>query len=185
MTSDIYFGYPARCWTSCLVIRYLLFSVLCAFIGSFLALHCTWEAGGAGGISLVCERLNILMLGLFFISLRFREKPIPNIFIQIQKACLSAGWISSSCSFCQASLKILKVEEKLSKGWGGENAYHVSGYRYLLVDGDRNVSRASPPGKVTTLTKVKYPSIVYFGHGMPAWSCALQGKSYLFENVIA
>ncbi|XP_010649909.1 vacuolar fusion protein CCZ1 homolog B isoform X3 [Vitis vinifera] len=52
-----------------------------------------------------------------------------------------------------ASLKMLKVEEKLSKGWGGENAYHVGGYRYLLVDGDRNVSRASPPGKVTTLTK--------------------------------
>lgn len=52
-----------------------------------------------------------------------------------------------------AALKILKVEEKLSKGWGGENAYHVRGYRYLLVDGDRNVSRASPPGKVTTLTK--------------------------------
>ncbi|XP_027340554.1 vacuolar fusion protein CCZ1 homolog B-like isoform X1 [Abrus precatorius] len=52
-----------------------------------------------------------------------------------------------------ASLKILKVEEKLSKGWGGENAYHVSGYRYLLVDGDRNVSRASPATKVTTLTK--------------------------------
>ncbi|KAH1049657.1 hypothetical protein AAZX31_08G047100 [Glycine max] len=52
-----------------------------------------------------------------------------------------------------ASLKILKVEEKLSKGWGGENAYHVSGYRYLLVDGDRNVSRASPETKVTTLTK--------------------------------
>ncbi|XP_020970605.1 vacuolar fusion protein CCZ1 homolog B isoform X6 [Arachis ipaensis] len=53
----------------------------------------------------------------------------------------------------QASLKILKVEEKLSKGWGGENAYHVSGYRYLLVDGDRNVSRATPPTKVATLTK--------------------------------
>ncbi|KAK4261818.1 hypothetical protein QN277_004766 [Acacia crassicarpa] len=52
-----------------------------------------------------------------------------------------------------AALKILKVEEKLSKGWGGENAYHVSGYRYLLVDGDRNVSRASPAAKVTTLTK--------------------------------
>lgn len=52
-----------------------------------------------------------------------------------------------------ASLKMLKVEEKLSKGWGGENAYHVSGYRYLLVDGDRNLSRASPPGKVATLTK--------------------------------
>ncbi|KAL6575973.1 hypothetical protein OROHE_000444 [Orobanche hederae] len=52
-----------------------------------------------------------------------------------------------------ASLKIFKVEEKLSKGWGGENAYHVSGYRYLLVDGDRHESRASPPGKVTTLAK--------------------------------
>ncbi|XP_021640723.2 vacuolar fusion protein CCZ1 homolog B isoform X4 [Hevea brasiliensis] len=52
-----------------------------------------------------------------------------------------------------ASLKMLKVEEKLSKGWGGENAYHVSGYRYLLVDDDRNISRASPPVKVTTLTK--------------------------------
>lgn len=52
-----------------------------------------------------------------------------------------------------ASAKIFKVEEKLSKGWGGDNAYHVSGYRYLLVDGDRNISRASPPAKVTTLTK--------------------------------
>lgn len=52
-----------------------------------------------------------------------------------------------------ASSKIFKVEEKLAKGWGGENAYHVKGYRYLLVDGDRNISRASPPGKVTTLTK--------------------------------
>jgi hypothetical protein len=55
---------------------------------------------------------------------------------------------------------MLKVEEKLSKGWGVENAYHVSGYRDLLVDGGRNVSKASPPGKVTTLTKVKHPSIV-------------------------
>ncbi|XVE85591.1 hypothetical protein DITRI_Ditri17bG0102700 [Diplodiscus trichospermus] len=52
-----------------------------------------------------------------------------------------------------ASVKILKVEEKLSKGWGGENAYHVSLYRYLLVDGNRDISRASPPAKVTTLTK--------------------------------
>lgn len=63
----------------------------------------------------------------------------------------------------QAALKILKVEEKLSKGWGGENAYHVSGYRYLLVDGDRNVSRASPSGKVATLTKVKHPAIFHLG----------------------
>lgn len=52
-----------------------------------------------------------------------------------------------------ASLKILKLEERLSKGWGGENAYHVSGYRYLLVDGDRSVSRASPATKVATLAK--------------------------------
>lgn len=52
-----------------------------------------------------------------------------------------------------ASLKILKVEEKLTRGWGGDNAYHVRGYRYLLSDCDRSVSRASPPGKVTTLTK--------------------------------
>lgn len=52
-----------------------------------------------------------------------------------------------------ASQKIINVEEKLSRGWGGENAYHVSGYRYLLIDGERNISRASPPGKVTTLTK--------------------------------
>ncbi|XP_021722506.1 vacuolar fusion protein CCZ1 homolog B-like isoform X2 [Chenopodium quinoa] len=52
-----------------------------------------------------------------------------------------------------ASLKILKVEEKLAKGWGGENAYHVSGYRYLLVDGDRCVSRASPAAKAATLAK--------------------------------
>ncbi|KAF3455527.1 hypothetical protein FNV43_RR00158 [Rhamnella rubrinervis] len=51
------------------------------------------------------------------------------------------------------SLKMLKVEEKLSKGWGGENAYHVGGYCYLLVDGDRNISRASSPGKVATLYK--------------------------------
>ncbi|PIM98917.1 putative myrosinase precursor [Handroanthus impetiginosus] len=52
-----------------------------------------------------------------------------------------------------ASMKMFKVEEKLSRGWGGENAYHVSGYRYLIVDGDRHISRASPPGKVTTLAK--------------------------------
>ncbi|CAA7020030.1 unnamed protein product [Microthlaspi erraticum] len=52
-----------------------------------------------------------------------------------------------------ASAKILKVEEKITKGWGGENAYHVSGYRYLIVDTDMEVSRASPPGKVATLAK--------------------------------
>ncbi|KAL0663705.1 hypothetical protein Bca4012_100542 [Brassica carinata] len=31
--------------------------------------------------------------------------------------------------------------------------YHVSGYRYLLVDNDMEVSRASPSGKVATLAK--------------------------------
>ncbi|KAF2606350.1 hypothetical protein F2Q68_00045521, partial [Brassica cretica] len=39
-----------------------------------------------------------------------------------------------------ASARILKV-------------YHVSGYRYLLVDNDMEVSRASPSGKVATLAK--------------------------------
>ncbi|XP_021320792.1 vacuolar fusion protein CCZ1 homolog isoform X1 [Sorghum bicolor] len=52
-----------------------------------------------------------------------------------------------------ASQKIVTVEQKLTRGWGGENAYHVSGYRYLLVDPERRISRASPPGKVTTLAK--------------------------------
>lgn len=52
-----------------------------------------------------------------------------------------------------ASSKITHIEEKISRGWGGENAYHVGGYRYLLIDSDRSISRASPPGKVTTLAK--------------------------------
>ncbi|XP_010235140.1 vacuolar fusion protein CCZ1 homolog isoform X1 [Brachypodium distachyon] len=52
-----------------------------------------------------------------------------------------------------ASENIVMVEQKLARGWGGENAYHVGGYRYLLVDPDRKISRASPPGKVTTLSK--------------------------------
>ncbi|MQL84311.1 hypothetical protein Taro_016815 [Colocasia esculenta] len=49
--------------------------------------------------------------------------------------------------------KISRVEERLSKGWGGESAYHVKGYRYLLLDTAQNRSRASPTGKVATLTK--------------------------------
>ncbi|CAH8252482.1 unnamed protein product [Arabidopsis lyrata] len=52
-----------------------------------------------------------------------------------------------------ASLRILKIEEKISRGWGGENTYHIKGYRYLVVDSDMEVSRASPSGKVTTLAK--------------------------------
>jgi hypothetical protein len=54
----------------------------------------------------------------------------------------------------QASLRILKIEENISRGWGGENAYHIKGYRYLVVDNDTKVSRSSPSGKVTTLAKV-------------------------------
>ncbi|KAG2321295.1 hypothetical protein Bca52824_014508 [Brassica carinata] len=53
----------------------------------------------------------------------------------------------------QASLRIMKIEEKISRGWGGENAYHVKGYRYLVVDSGLEVSRASPSGKVATLAK--------------------------------
>ncbi|KAF8094527.1 hypothetical protein N665_0360s0030 [Sinapis alba] len=53
----------------------------------------------------------------------------------------------------QASLRIMKIEEKISRGWGGENAYHVKGYRYLVVDNDLDVFRASPSGKVATLAK--------------------------------
>ncbi|KAG7597206.1 Vacuolar fusion protein Ccz1 [Arabidopsis suecica] len=52
-----------------------------------------------------------------------------------------------------ASLRILKIEEKISRGWGGENTYHIKGYRYLVVDSDMELSRASPSGKVTTLAK--------------------------------
>ncbi|CAN8293155.1 unnamed protein product [Cochlearia groenlandica] len=52
-----------------------------------------------------------------------------------------------------ASLRILRIEEKISKGWGGENAYHVKGYRYLVVDNNMEVSRASPSKKVATLAK--------------------------------
>ncbi|TXG57087.1 hypothetical protein EZV62_018400 [Acer yangbiense] len=71
-----------------------------------------------------------------------------------------------------ASLKILKVEEKLSKGWGGENAYHVGGYRYLLVDGDRNISRASPPGKESLLAMSKLREEVDLEKGRAKWDNA-------------
>ncbi|KAJ3677439.1 hypothetical protein LUZ60_003163 [Juncus effusus] len=49
--------------------------------------------------------------------------------------------------------RIVKLESKLARGWGGENAYHVSGYRYLIIDNNTQISRFTPPGKVTTLTK--------------------------------
>jgi hypothetical protein len=68
----------------------------------------------------------------------------------------------------QGSQKIATVEQKLARGWGGENAYHVGGYRYLLVDPDRRVSRASPAGKVTTLSRV----------------CPFALSKFLFESVV-
>ncbi|XP_078444574.1 vacuolar fusion protein CCZ1 homolog isoform X2 [Wolffia australiana] len=52
-----------------------------------------------------------------------------------------------------AKQRIIRVEQKLSEGWPGENANHVKGYRYLLLDTDQKISKASPPGKVSTLTK--------------------------------
>eukprot|EP00252_Welwitschia_mirabilis_P001856 TRINITY_DN1181_c0_g1_i1.p1 TRINITY_DN1181_c0_g1~~TRINITY_DN1181_c0_g1_i1.p1 ORF type:complete len:516 (+),score=102.53 TRINITY_DN1181_c0_g1_i1:312-1859(+) len=52
-----------------------------------------------------------------------------------------------------ALLKIIKLEERLTKEWGGVNANHVAGYRYLYCDHDRKLSKASPPGKVATLSK--------------------------------
>ena len=57
------------------------------------------------------------------------------------------------------------VEERLSQEWAGENANHVKGYRYLLLDTGRNISKASPPGKVATLTKVgkPMPLFLFFG----------------------
>ncbi|VAI12862.1 unnamed protein product [Triticum turgidum subsp. durum] len=62
-----------------------------------------------------------------------------------------------------ASQNIVTVEQKLSRGWGGENAYHVGGYRYILSDPNRKVSRASPPGKVITLSKFECDL------GIPSW----------------
>ncbi|KAF6142419.1 hypothetical protein GIB67_033846 [Kingdonia uniflora] len=56
--------------------------------------------------------------------------------------------IPQACFLC---VFILLIEEKLTKGRGGENAYHVAGYRYLLFDSNKNMSLASPPGKVATL----------------------------------
>eukprot|EP00249_Psilotum_nudum_P023872 c29013_g2_i3 orf=630-1703(-) len=52
-----------------------------------------------------------------------------------------------------ATPKIAKLEKRLSKEWGGSNMYHVPGYRYLHVDHESKVSRASPQSKVGTLSK--------------------------------
>ncbi|KAH7352599.1 hypothetical protein KP509_19G053500 [Ceratopteris richardii] len=53
----------------------------------------------------------------------------------------------------KASNKLNALEDRLSKEWGGINANHVPGYRYLYVDYDSRVSKASPAGKIATLTK--------------------------------
>lgn len=81
---------------------------------------------------------------------------------QVSTSPIDLSWLNSflvfsniyTISLLQASLRIMKIEEKISRGWGGENAYHVKGYRYLVVDTDLEVSRASPSGKVATLAKV-------------------------------
>lgn len=85
---------------------------------------------------------------------------------------------------CQASLRISKVEEKLSKGWGGENAYHVSGYRYLLVDGDRYVSRASPTGKVATLSKVSFLPLLLNCENMFLFLFSLRGSIRKIKRIL-
>ena len=84
-------------------------------------------------------------------------------------------------SILQASQKIVTVEQKLTRGWGGENAYHVSGYRYLLVDPDRRVSRASPSGKVTTLAKVYYCVLSKLQW---VWSLSFLCHSFIWETYI-
>ena len=54
----------------------------------------------------------------------------------------------------QISGKLGSLEEKISREWGGINANHVPGYRYLCVDHDSKICKASPNNKVATLTKV-------------------------------
>ncbi|EFJ22293.1 hypothetical protein SELMODRAFT_416490 [Selaginella moellendorffii] len=49
--------------------------------------------------------------------------------------------------------KIQVLEEKLTKQWGGSNAMHVPGYRYMHHDLSRRTIKASPPNKVATLAK--------------------------------
>lgn len=53
----------------------------------------------------------------------------------------------------KASTKLISLEERLSREWGGLNANHVPGYRYLYIDDSSRVSKASPGSKVATLTK--------------------------------
>ncbi|KAH9548488.1 hypothetical protein CY35_11G089700 [Sphagnum magellanicum] len=53
----------------------------------------------------------------------------------------------------EAAQKIEKLEERLSKEWVGSNASHVPGYRYLCCDRSSKTATASPPSKVSTLSK--------------------------------
>ncbi|MCO5560451.1 hypothetical protein L7F22_014066 [Adiantum nelumboides] len=53
----------------------------------------------------------------------------------------------------KASKKLSVLEERISRDWPGINGNHVPGYRYLWVDHDSRVSKASPGSKITTLTK--------------------------------
>lgn len=53
----------------------------------------------------------------------------------------------------KVSLKLGLVEERISREWGGPNVNHVQGFRYLCIDNDSRISKASPGSKVATLTK--------------------------------
>eukprot|EP00250_Pteridium_aquilinum_P012618 c20839_g1_i2 orf=227-1765(+) len=53
----------------------------------------------------------------------------------------------------KASDKLSVLEERISREWKGLNANHVPGYRYLCIDNDSRISKASPGSKVATLTK--------------------------------
>lgn len=50
----------------------------------------------------------------------------------------------------------MKIEEKILRGWGGENVYYVKGYCYLVVDIDLEVFRVFFLGKVVIFVKVMF-----------------------------
>lgn len=53
----------------------------------------------------------------------------------------------------KASQKLGIIEDKIAKAWGGSNMNHVQGYRYLVVDHDSSIARASPGSKFATVMK--------------------------------
>lgn len=63
----------------------------------------------------------------------------------------------------KASQKLAILEEKIAKEWGGNNTNHVPGYRYLYIDHDSRISRASPGSKVATLMKESLVALCKIG----------------------